>query len=834
MATNTQSDTSEFDNRNSKLYQIINTAKSLSQDKMALQRIMKKFVNELRNAFSSEYCAIGTVADGIAEDSAVDYDQFDDIQLANQQAYELETVRTADANIGDTLVSKALKAKAELSFFDGGYFNDTQNDTKNFKHYIKILSSGKIENTTIIPIRDKDNNNFGFIQFINTHDGKQINYIKDILPLKNSLLELAQIMIQHRLIHKDKLLRDADFYNQMQDKRDNVDDLLDSIMEYFSNEFNSAVVSFRIPLFNVDNKDPLFYLRRVFVHKSIGENKRNQLINLYRTERLLKNREEMRIADELRCDNQGKIIDSLSDTDFSQYGLDLDDNTLIIPIFRDFDQKCINPNKNKIIDGYCKPEEHVSCIDRFKKLYGFFRLRISNTELKNNHIKYSLDNNETTKRLAYLSKQITLLLNSIIDKHENDSLQIFHNKLKKSSFIKIKDFDEQCVEIIKQSIHAKVCSIYRYDNRSETLSLSATTAGTIMFTIDGKHTLFKMTPQIQESCFVTTKKQNNILSKVYIGHSSLYVFDITNTQVHNSPFIEFVKSNNNGVSALAVPMTNKNGTVSGVVLVLGKEEHKHSFSTAYWEHDIKDVEFIVNILARISESDTERLTFLSQLSHELLAPVTELVYDNDLTVNLAERNRDRFSRNQLISKIRENIDRNMLFKYIISDTEFIYSSGGKSIEYNIVEQNKPQDILLDAIRLLEKEANFRGLTIKTYISKMPPLSFDKERMMQVFLNLLKNAIRYSDSNTTIRISYDIGKNHNHEISFANDGIGIKESEKESIFELFHRGEAAKKNFTRGTGMGLYIIRNIMRAHGGDCFVRNLDYPTVFVITLPNK
>ena len=176
----------------------------------------------------------------------------------------------------------------------------------------------------------------------------------------------------------------------------------------------------------------------------------------------------------------------------------------------------------------------------------------------------------------------------------------------------------------------------------------------------------------------------------------------------------------------------------------------------------------------------------------------------------------------------------MLFKYIVSDTEFIYSASKKRNIYNIVRQEKPQQILVDAIRLLEREANYKGLIIKTHISKMPPLYFDKERMMQVFLNLLKNAIRYSDSNTTIDISYDKGENNYHEISFANVGIGIQENEKESIFELFHRGEEAKKKFIRGTGMGLYIIRDIMKAHGGYCFVKRLDFPTIFTITLPDR
>ena len=257
------------------------------------------------------------------------------------------------------------------------------------------------------------------------------------------------------------------------------------------------------------------------------------------------------------------------------------------------------------------------------------------------------------------------------------------------------------------------------------------------------------------SCYVSIKSKNNVLTRVFEKRRTEYIINMQDTCSHESHFIEFVEKEQriNNQSAMVVPMLRKDGSCAGIVLLLGKEEHKHSISTAYWEHDINHIEFIVNILTRISESDTERLTFLSQLSHELLAPVTELVNDNGLTVLQWKREPKYLSKEFLINKLSENINRNMLFKYIISDTEFIYSASKKNIRYNIVKQDRPQQVLLDAIRLLEKEAHYKGLKIKTYISKMPPLYFDKERMMQVFLNLLQNAIKYSDSSNEISIFY---------------------------------------------------------------------------------
>lgn len=816
--------------RSSILNHVISCANAALQSEDAFQQAMLGLAGELRRVFDSDFCSIGIVIDEFAENCAISYKKFEDEELSKQQEIILKSIKRISVDDDSFVVCLALKSDEDIFFFQN---SDQYN---NYEDYQTILTSGHVINSYVIPLRDKGKKNFGYIQFINSK--KDIDYDRDISSYSDALLGLVQIIINNKknrkdLIRKSNRLKDADFYNKMQDKRDNVDELLHSIMEYFSKEFNAAVVSFRIPVLNDYNRVPLFYLRDLFVHPTFEGRKCNDLKKQYYSERLIKKDNEIPGIYKLGNDNQGKIFESKSDIDFSRYGLLLEDNTLIMPIFRDFNGKRNHQQRSKFV--YSTEGEHLHSNERYERLYGIFRLRISRIDLSNPNSIFQPDLDEIKERLAYLSKQITLLLNSIVNRFENDSLRIFQNELKNSSFIKIQDYDKRCVDIIKKSVHAKVCSIYRYDEQTKNLSLSATTTEEMQFQINKMNMYFQVS-NILKTCSLSSKDAKNLVAKAYSKNpQSLYVFDIYDSKVHQSPFIERIKNANKHESALAVPMIKKDGTCAGIVLLLGKDLHKHSISTTYWEHDINHIEFIVNMLTRISESDTERLTFLSQLSHELLAPVTELIYDNDLTVNIAERNIESISKRQLVSKIRENIDRNLLFKYIINDTEFIYSSSGRSIDYNIVKQERPQTVLLDAIRLLEMEAHAaKSLSIITYIKEMPPLYFDKEHMMQVFINLLKNAIRYANSHTEICISYAKSDNGSHEIRFANYGIGIKYEEKDTIFELFHRGVEAKKKFVRGAGMGLFIVRNIMRAHGGDCYVRRLENPTEFAIILPNK
>lgn len=823
---------SSIDTRNSILNHIINCANSALTDDSSFKVAMYAFANGLRTIFCSEYCAIGKVVDGIAEDCIIALDKSNEEAISKLQEEYLKSVSSAHINQDDCVVCRALKSQESI------YYENNIESASNFNIYKKILKSQIVNNTIVIPIRESKYKelgylqNFGYIQFINCETNITS---EDISPFMDAFLGLIQIIIKNQsnlreLKRQENRLKDAStFQTIIQEKNSNIEDLLEGIMEYLSKEFNAAIISFRIPVLNGYDREPLFYTRSCFIHESIDNQKVLEIKKLYYNDWLLKNDKQIGGFDDFKCINRGKILESLSQTNFSKFDLDLDDKTLIMPIFRDFGDKCINTKRNS--SDFCLKNENSNCLDRFKNLYGIFRLRISNTDLSNNQIDYTTDFDETKERLSYLSEQITLRLNSIVDKYENDSLQTFQKLLKNSSFVKIKDFDERCVEIIRDSVHAEICSIYRYDDQTESLNLSATTASLIKF-----DETIKDSSEVINKCSIPKTDLNNVLIRVHKKRKTKYLFNINSSLRHQAKFIEISENQQQDcISALIIPMLKKDSTCNGVVLLMGKDTKNTSISTAFWEQDIAHIEFIVNILTRIAESDTERLTFLSQLAHELLSPITKLVNDNQLLINKLRLNIEKLTPNKTIKFLRHNIDRNMLFKYIICDAEFIYSSSRKSIEYDIKKQNNPRQHILDVVRLFEEEANYNNLSIRTNISEMPALCYDKDRIMQVLINLLKNAIRYSNKNSIINIYYKYNTLKSlHEIKIANYGIGIKDEEKEAIFNLFYRGKDVTNRFIRGSGLGLYIVRDIMRAHGGDCYVISLSNPTEFVITIPKQ
>ena len=214
-----------------------------------------------------------------------------------------------------------------------------------------------------------------------------------------------------------------------------------------------------------------------------------------------------------------------------------------------------------------------------------------------------------------------------------------------------------------------------------------------------------------------------------------------------------------------------------------------------------------------------------------------MVYKNDLLLSTAVRNKRNISRGELLNGLRYNMNACMMFKQIIGDTETSYCVRKGSIIYQKTYVDV-KECLLDVIRLFEQGGGLseKSLMLKTQLSQMPQTMYvDKERIKQVFVNLLKNASQYSNNYSTITISYSFNERRKwHEINFENYGIGITEEEKDVIFDLWKRGESAKKKRPNGTGMGLSIVREIMTAHKGDCYVKQLDNPTIFTICIPKE
>jgi two-component system, OmpR family, sensor histidine kinase VanS len=108
---------------------------------------------------------------------------------------------------------------------------------------------------------------------------------------------------------------------------------------------------------------------------------------------------------------------------------------------------------------------------------------------------------------------------------------------------------------------------------------------------------------------------------------------------------------------------------------------------------------------------------------------------------------------------------------------------------------------------------------------------DADKLARVFSNILKNAIAYSDDNSTIAIAAR-PQGDKLVITFTNHGPAIPQNKLDTIFAKFYRLDSARSSATGGAGLGLAIAKEIVNAHGGTITAESSDVETVFTVVLP--
>jgi len=149
------------------------------------------------------------------------------------------------------------------------------------------------------------------------------------------------------------------------------------------------------------------------------------------------------------------------------------------------------------------------------------------------------------------------------------------------------------------------------------------------------------------------------------------------------------------------------------------------------------------------------------------------------------------------------------------------------------------DILEFLDGALKETADFaKHLEIDLYLEKpqtaLPPVTIDSGKLKMAFMNLLDNAIRYNvaHGSVTVRVKNEPEKSRVI-ISVSDTGIGIPGDEVQKLFSKFFRASNASATAPDGSGLGLYIVRNIIRRHGGDIWVESeLGRGTTFFFSIP--
>ena len=109
---------------------------------------------------------------------------------------------------------------------------------------------------------------------------------------------------------------------------------------------------------------------------------------------------------------------------------------------------------------------------------------------------------------------------------------------------------------------------------------------------------------------------------------------------------------------------------------------------------------------------------------------------------------------------------------------------------------------------------------------------DARLIMQVVINIIDNALKYTPSDSTIEISVFEQQRH-IAVAIADNGEGMPKAVQEKVFDMFYSGDNKFGDSRRGMGIGLALCKNIIEVHGGSIEVKdNYPHGTVFTFTLP--
>ncbi|WP_244237453.1 sensor histidine kinase [Corallococcus llansteffanensis] len=231
----------------------------------------------------------------------------------------------------------------------------------------------------------------------------------------------------------------------------------------------------------------------------------------------------------------------------------------------------------------------------------------------------------------------------------------------------------------------------------------------------------------------------------------------------------------------------------------------------------------------LQEAVRTRDDFLSLASHELRTPLTSLRLQVDLLRRLAGASADEPLGSAKVTSRLESADRQVRRLGALLDNLLDVSRirTGK-LDFDLASGDLAT-VVEDLAARFADEAKLAGVELHAHVDGPAPCRFDRLRMEQVVSNLMANALRYGRG-TPVRVwlRQQAGALR---LSVCDSGPGVPVSERERIFQRFAQGQGSAR--TGGLGLGLYIVRQILEAHGGRVWVE--DAPgggAAFVVTLP--
>ncbi|BAZ41616.1 two-component sensor histidine kinase [Calothrix sp. NIES-4101] len=244
--------------------------------------------------------------------------------------------------------------------------------------------------------------------------------------------------------------------------------------------------------------------------------------------------------------------------------------------------------------------------------------------------------------------------------------------------------------------------------------------------------------------------------------------------------------------------------------------------------EVKELAQTFNMmLSRLSQAWEQERQFVSNVSHELRTPLT--IVRGYLESVLRRKNNLTELQIEALETATEEAERTIS---LLQDLLELARADNGNLHLHI-ESNILDNLILEVVEMAQKFNDKNSRTIMFHPANKPIIAkFDVNRLRQVLLNLIDNASKYSEPNTTIVVKLK-QEGEKAIIQVCDRGYGISLQNQSRIFERFYRIDEARNRTSGGSGLGLSIVKTLVEAMGGSITVSSqLEQGSVFIVSLP--
>ena len=334
-----------------------------------------------------------------------------------------------------------------------------------------------------------------------------------------------------------------------------------------------------------------------------------------------------------------------------------------------------------------------------------------------------------------------------------------------------------------------------------------------------------------EKLFEIKNLDNEIIGNIKIGsYGLLYYMDND---------VDFLKEINKVITSIGIVMvlitifiailisnniSKPVEVVSNMANLIGDGDYDNKID---YDSNIVEIDVLIksinNLSAKLEEQENLRKRLTTDISHELRTPLTSIQTHLEAMIDgIWEPDTER------LNSVNEEVIR---LTNLVNQLQNLAKFDSEKSKLNLAKVNV-KNLIMNVVYNNQGKALEKNINIECDLESIDSY-LDKDKISQVIVNLLSNAIRYTNNGGKIFIS-SYKENNNLKIQFKDNGIGIPKENRKYIFERFYRVDESRSKNTGGIGVGLTIVKSIIDLHQGTIEVRSeLNKGSEFIVILPN-